>query len=101
MLNYGQNRGKRSQKLFFGKFGKIMSKNKICFFSLFFNAVGFSEDYCAISSGYNMINKKVMGKFLCCIKFGQKYRNGCLWKIASIYSKYFPKSITFKFYRRK
>ena len=69
-------------------------------FSLFFNAVGFFKDYCVVSSGY-YDNKKVMGKFLCCIKFGKKYRNGFLWKIASIYSKYFSKLIIFKIYSRK
>ena len=52
MQNNAENRRKNSQNFFFfGKFGKIISGNEKCVFSLFFNAVCFSEDYCVISSG--------------------------------------------------
>ena len=90
--------------MFLKNLGKKVSGNKNAFFSLFSDAVGFSEDYSVILSGY--LDKQesygqVMGKFLCSIKFGLKYRNRCLGKIASIYIKYFQKLIIFKFYRRK
>ena len=85
---------------YFGKFGKIISGNKK-YFLLYFSMLQASSKTIVQFQVVTMINKKVMGKFLCCIKFGQKYRNGCLWKIASIYKKYFPKSIIFKYYRRK
>ena len=53
MKNYGQNRSESSQNLiFWGNLAKLYRGIKTHFFSLFFNVVRFSEDFCVISSGY-------------------------------------------------
>ena len=101
MQNCGQNRRKTSQKLiFFEKLAKLYRGIENAFF-LFFSMLWGSPKTIVKFQVVTMINKKVIGKFLCCIKFGLKYRNGCLWKIASIYSKYFPKLKILKIHRRK
>ena len=89
MQNCGQNRRKTSQKwIFFEKLAKLYRGTKNAFF-LFFSMLQPSPKTIVKFQVATMMNKKVIVMFLCCIKFGLKYRNGCLWKIASICGKYF------------
>ena len=75
---------KVAKNRFFGeKMAKLYRGIENTFF-LYFSMLYASPKTIVKFQVVTMINKKVMGKFLCCIKFGQKYRNGCLLKIAGI-----------------